>query len=310
VHILEGLNDIGTDRGEVTVRMDVKNYWSATEGVFNCLIDEERTKAFESAIKKTVRRGDVVVDMGSGSGVLAMFAAQAGARRVYAVEGDERNIEHLQATLVANGFEDRIAILAGDVTTIDLPESVDVIVGEMVATGLIEELQIPASNNMLRFRNPSTRVLLRAIENHADLVQRREEFYGLRFPIIGYQYPGDAVLEATAVTTSFMYKRVEFDTSISDSTIDASFVLTAPPPPPPQPEEAGARDRAINALRIRSISEFWDGSRFGASFAYCYPILLPIKPMAVAPGSRYRVSLQYRMCEGFGTLRYGVEPSQ
>lgn len=285
--------------------MVLKNYWSATEGVFNCLIDEERTKAFESAIKKTVRRGDVVVDMGSGSGVLAMFAAQAGARRVYAVEGDERNIEHLQATLVANGLEDRIAILAGDVTTIDLPESVDVIVGEMVATGLIEELQIPASNNMLRFRNPSTRVLLRTIENYADLVQRREEFYGLRFPIIGYQYPGDAVLEATAVTTSFMYKRVEFDTSISDSTIDATFELTAPP----QPGETGARDRAINALRIRSISEFWDGSRFGASFAYCYPILLPIKPMAVAPGNRYRVSLQYRMCEGFGSLRYGVEPS-
>ena len=213
--------------------MAIKNYWSATEGVFNCLIDGARTAAFEAAIKSTVRRGDVVVDMGTGSGVLAMFAARAGARRVYAVESDERNIGHLTATLTANGLEDRIAILAGDVTTIDLPESVDVVIGEMVATGLIEESQIPANNNVLRFRKPTTRVMLRAIENHADLVQRSEVFYGLRFPIIGYEYPGEAALAATPVTTSSMYKRVEFDTPLSDPTIDACFELTATGPPPP-----------------------------------------------------------------------------
>jgi predicted RNA methylase len=289
--------------------MIFKNYWSATEGVFNCLIDEARTAAFESAIKSTVRRGDVVVDMGTGSGVLAMFAARAGARRVYAVEGDERNIQHLNATLAANGLQDRVVILAGDATTIDLPESVDVIVGEMVATGLIEESQIPASNNMLRFRNTRTRVLLRAIENSADLVRRRDEFYGLRFPIIGYEYPGDADLQTKAVTTSYMYRRVEFDAPVSDSNIDASFELTVPPTPPP-PMAGRRSDQAINALRIRSVSEFWDGSRFGASFAYSYPILLPIEPMEVEPGRRYRVSLQYRMCGGFRTLRYEVEPSQ
>ena len=49
-----------------------KEYWSMTEGVFNCLIDEERTKAFEKAILNTVKKGDIVVDMGTGSGVLAM----------------------------------------------------------------------------------------------------------------------------------------------------------------------------------------------------------------------------------------------
>ncbi len=48
-------------------------YFSMTDGVFDCLMDEERTQAFAKAIAATVQRDDVVVDMGTGSGVLAML---------------------------------------------------------------------------------------------------------------------------------------------------------------------------------------------------------------------------------------------
>jgi hypothetical protein len=126
-------------------------YWSMTEGVFNCLIDEERTMAFAKAIATTVRPGDVVVDMGAGSGVLAMLAARAGAKKVYAIEIDRSNIATLNAVFRANALEDRIVLIHGDVCKVDLPEKVDVIIGEMIATALIEELQVPAMNNMLRF---------------------------------------------------------------------------------------------------------------------------------------------------------------
>src|SRR4051812_25102813 len=52
----------------------------------NMLLDVTRVHAFARAITATVKPGDVVVDVGSGSGVLAVLAAQAGARRVYAIE--------------------------------------------------------------------------------------------------------------------------------------------------------------------------------------------------------------------------------
>ncbi len=129
----------------------INNYWSMTEGAFNCLIDEERTESFKKAIKNTVKVGDIVVDIGSGSGVLAMLAADCGAKKVYAVELDKRNIRTLSSTFKINNLDKKIIVLEGDVRNIKLPEKIDVIIGEMIATGLIEELQIPAMNNIIKY---------------------------------------------------------------------------------------------------------------------------------------------------------------
>ena len=50
------------------------------------LSDAHRTESFGRAVAEVVRPGDVVLDLGSGSGILALIAARLGARQVYAVE--------------------------------------------------------------------------------------------------------------------------------------------------------------------------------------------------------------------------------
>lgn len=206
--------------------MTNEQYWSATEGVFNCLIDEERTLAFAAAIQNTVCPGDIVVDMGTGSGVLAMLAATAGAKRVYAVESDERNLRTLEATIAANGLADSIRIIAGDVTEIELPEPVDVIIGEMVATGLIEESHIPAMRNMIRQAKPGARVCLQGMENYADLVWNPGEYYGFRFDIMRYEYPGEPQLASVPCTEKHLYWSVNFSDSNSlNEEVAVNFTL-------------------------------------------------------------------------------------
>ena len=74
------------------------------------LADEVRIQSYLRAMLKVVEPGDVVLDIGSGTGILAYFACMAGARRVYAVEQDPI-VELAQAVCHRNGFQDRVVFL-------------------------------------------------------------------------------------------------------------------------------------------------------------------------------------------------------
>ncbi len=105
--------------------------------------DQIRTEAFQRAIEAVVHPGDVVLDVGAGSGVLSMFAARAGAARVYAVE--QTSIAVLAQELVAaNRLSDVIEVIQGDVVDIEPPERVDVIVSEWLGGfGIDEGMLVP-----------------------------------------------------------------------------------------------------------------------------------------------------------------------
>ena len=69
----------------------------------------ERLTRFERALTQRISRGDVVLDLGSGTGVLAFLALRAGASKVYALE-DTDAVELARALSAANGIEDRIVL--------------------------------------------------------------------------------------------------------------------------------------------------------------------------------------------------------
>lgn len=107
------------------------------------LADLARNDAFEAAINRAVRPDDVLLDIGTGSGLLAMMAARAGARHVYACEM-EPNLASLATEIVArNGFADRITIIGRKSTDLvigaDLPERATLLVTETFDSLLIGE---------------------------------------------------------------------------------------------------------------------------------------------------------------------------
>ena len=102
------------------------------------LHDDRRTRDYLDALAAVVRPDDVVLDIGTGSGVLAIAAARAGARHVYAIEASD--IATVAEDVFArNGVADRITLLRGWSRQVDLPELADVLVAEVIGNEPLEE---------------------------------------------------------------------------------------------------------------------------------------------------------------------------
>lgn len=125
--------------------------------------DSVRTDAFHRAITAAVTPGDVVLDVGAGSGILSLFAARAGARRVYAVECTP--IARLASRLAqVNRLTGTVQVIEAPIESVTLPERVDVIVSEWLGTIGVDEnllgLVLTARDRWLR---PGGRVVPRHV---------------------------------------------------------------------------------------------------------------------------------------------------
>ncbi len=117
-------------------------YDDTSIGIFDfhhsMLVDRIRVEAFMRAILATVQPGDVVVDIGTGTGILSAFAAIAGARQVYAIER-EPIIDVAREIVERNGLSDRVTFLEGSSLDIELPERGDVLVSETIGNAAYDE---------------------------------------------------------------------------------------------------------------------------------------------------------------------------
>jgi protein arginine N-methyltransferase 1 len=102
------------------------------------LQDTVRTGAYAEAIARTVKPDDVVLDLGSGSGVLALLACRAGARRVYAIEqGHMADVAVMLAR--ANDCGDRVELFHQRSYDVELPERATVLITETLGNIAFDE---------------------------------------------------------------------------------------------------------------------------------------------------------------------------
>ncbi|KAI3690455.1 hypothetical protein L2E82_48481 [Cichorium intybus] len=107
----------------------------------NMLQDYVRTGSYYAAVIENQADfvGRVVVDVGAGSGILSLFAAQAGAKHVYAVEASEM-ADYAQKLINGNPIlGQRITVIKGKVEDVELPEKADILISEPMGTLLVNE---------------------------------------------------------------------------------------------------------------------------------------------------------------------------
>lgn len=102
------------------------------------LKDQNRTMAFRRAIFQNAHliKGKAVLDAGTGTGIFAMWAAQAGARVVYAVEKSSI-FEYAEKIVKLNGFDNIVHVIHGALEEVELPEKVDIIICDFFGSCLL-----------------------------------------------------------------------------------------------------------------------------------------------------------------------------
>jgi amino acid adenylation domain-containing protein len=93
--------------------------------------DEARNTLYKAALEQIVA-DKIVVDVGTGrNAILARLCVEAGAKKVYAIELAEESYQHAQAWINRLGMQERIKVLHGDATQIQIPEQAEVCVSEI-----------------------------------------------------------------------------------------------------------------------------------------------------------------------------------
>lgn len=123
--------------------VDFANYFCTYAFLFHqkeMLSDRVRMDAYYNSIfqNQIHFRNKTVLDVGTGSGILAIWCAQAGARKVYAVEATKMT-EHARELVKTNGVEDIVEVIEGSMEEVTLPEKVDIIISEWMGYFLLRE---------------------------------------------------------------------------------------------------------------------------------------------------------------------------
>lgn len=128
--------------------LTAKDYYADSYAHFGIheemLKDEVRTLTYRNSMinNKHLFKDKIVLDVGCGTGILSMFAAEAGAKHVFSV--DMSNIiESARGIVKDNGYEDKITLIKGKIEEIEIPgigfEGVDIIISEWMGYGLVYE---------------------------------------------------------------------------------------------------------------------------------------------------------------------------
>jgi len=262
--------------------------------VAECLLDARRIAFFKRAISAHVKPGDLVVDGGTGTGIIALFAARRGAK-VYAVERDPVIAEIAKKNIAANNMADKVQVINSDIRDFKLPagKHADVVVMEMLDTGMVAEQQAQA---IIKLREngvitEKSTLLPGKMDCQLRAINYDFNFYGFQMPMI-VQARNYGAISRIKKRLSQLYVYAALDLRGLRSTVikaEVEVVITT--------------DGIVNALELKS--DIYLGSkRCSDTSDMNMPVIVPIKEQRVKRGDVIKFTISYNM--GYGFVKFKV----
>ncbi len=134
---------------------------------FPMMNDGPRNDAYDAAIRRAVAPNSLVLEIGTGAGLLAMMAARAGGRQVVTCEMTVPVAAKARQIVARNGFQDRITVhnkRSNDIAVgAELPEKADVLISEIFDSDLLSEGVLPSTEDAhARLIKPGAKIIPRA----------------------------------------------------------------------------------------------------------------------------------------------------
>ncbi|MFY0602150.1 MAG: tetratricopeptide repeat protein [Cyclobacteriaceae bacterium] len=130
---------------------------------FGMLSDLKRNEAYDRLLKKFVTPESVILDIGTGSGLLAMMAARHGAKHIYACEQSLYVSEVAKEIIAKNGFSDKITLFSNKSNHVlphHLEERPNLIIGEIFDPAMVGEGAVPSFRDAFeRLGAPGCRII-------------------------------------------------------------------------------------------------------------------------------------------------------
>jgi type III protein arginine methyltransferase len=121
---------------------------------FNIIRDEARNAAYDAALRRAVTPDSRVLEIGSGTGILAMMAARAGAKEVVTCEMVPAIADTAAKIVARNGFSDRVRVIVKHSKEVkveaDLGGPSDILVSEIIANNLLGESVLAVHEHAIR----------------------------------------------------------------------------------------------------------------------------------------------------------------
>jgi predicted RNA methylase len=260
--------------------------FSSIDFVGQCLVDKERTDAFQKAIKNAITKNSTVLDLGTGSGVMALFAAKNGAKKVTAVEFDPFVASIAKKNFNFNGFKKKISLLVEDARKLRFAKNqkFTVVVSEMLTTGIVDEHQVQAINNLhnQKLVDKNTVFIPQQQNTFISLMNADMKLHGLEIPMTLHlwRWHDWKSLKLKSMSKNILLNSLDFR-SVNDEKFNKVIEILV------------SRSGIINALYLTSESILDDTAIVKDTEALNAPMLIPIQEKKVEAGQKIKIKIKY-----------------